>query len=127
MIDKIKEIWSENKTPITHCSIFLIGFVLATAIVFSICDRRIDRADSENAALRAELQSARKEVERAGDTISEIRRLQFELTDGLGDSNTEFHTVIERLTLIRDKVKDIEDRIDDYEHNSRSYHNIYDN
>ena len=124
---KLKEFWNENKTAITHCSIFLIGFAVSTAFILTICNRRIDRANTEIAITRTELQRARTEVERAGNTISEIRRIQSELTAGIGDNNTELHTTIERLELIRDKVSDIESELDRYSNNSSVDIDVHDN
>lgn len=93
---------------------FITGAVVASAIILFICNRRINRANTEIAALRTELSRSASEVERARTTISNIRRTQSSITDGLIDGNKELHSVIERLSLIRDKVQNIEDELNFY-------------
>lgn len=125
---KIKEWFTANgKKILNYIIAFIIGFLVASTVILNISNRRINRADIEIATLGLQLSAAREEVERAGTTISNIRKLQSDLTEGLGSNNTELHSVIERLQLIAEKVRHIEDELNDYYADSGSRTDIHDN
>lgn len=120
----IKEWFNSVKKELV---MFAFGFAVAFAVMFIYSDRRIDRANSEIATLRVQLSDARTEVQRAGvevrrarQTLTEIRKVQSDITTGLGQSNSELHTIIEGLQVIRDKVQDIESLLDSYYANNNS-------
>lgn len=124
---KIKEWFTANgKKILNYIIAFIIGFLVASTVILNISNRRINRADIEIATLGLQLSAARGEVERAGTTISNIRKLQSDLTEGLGSNNTELHSVIERLQLIAEKVRHIEDELNDYYADSGSRTDIHD-
>lgn len=120
----IKEWWNENwKKILSYFLAFTAGIVLTTMVILSVCNRRINRADSRAAALGTELTEARAEVERNRTTINELRRIQSELTGDLRSDCRELHSIIESLQSIRDKVSDMEKCFDNYYSNCHYFSN----
>lgn len=124
--DTFKEWLNENyKQIFVRVSYFIAGAGISVAIMLSIGNRQIDRANSEVAAVRSELQSTRKELAKAGATISGIRKYQSELTEGLRSDNKELAEIIEGLKSIRDEVYGLEVLLDNYYADYDSDNNIF--
>lgn len=126
--DTFKEWLNENwKGIVTRIAYIIAGIVIAVSVMLSVGIRQIDRANSETAAVRNELQSARKELAKAGATISGIRKYQSELTEGLRSDNKELSEIIKGLEVIRDEVYGLEVLLDNYYADYDSDNNIYGN
>lgn len=93
---------------------FISGCIISGSLIWTICNRRINRANSKIESVKRELSKSTDEVRRARTTIDNIKRNQQSITKQLGSNNSELQSIIERLSLIRDKVQVIEDELNFY-------------
>lgn len=105
----------QKKVTVSICFICLVLCIVLQSVVCKYittrADRQIDALERELVDTRAELENVRAEITDSRRTIGECRNAVRDITDGLGNDNTELKGIIGQLERVREEVEVMEDAL----------------